>query len=203
MMVIRSGLYFILRLRCEIELPSNFLLSWKSILYQRSTLNWVRLPHTVNFASDQRSSNMQGQTNQAFLFHFKVQCNTTYNQILMSSLLLFSPNKVLIISVTGKHLITFTQRSSMTVTMSQKESSILAQTMVLTSNVWYWLATVLAASWLQQFLIILQRSLRSTVDGIFLELRYAVELHTESCVIQNRNSSHWLAFISFLFSCEK
>ena len=114
----------------------------------------------------------------------------------MSSLLHFSTNKVPIISVTGKHLITFTQHSSMTVTMSQWESSILAQTMVLTSNVWYWLATVLAETWLQQFLIILQWSLRSTVDGIFLELRYVVvKLRTENCLMQNINSCY-LALIN-------
>ena len=68
--------------------------------------------------------------------------------------------------------------------------------MVLTSNVWYWLATVLAETWLQQFLITLQWSLRSTVDGIFLELRYVVvKLRTENCLMQNINSCY-LALIN-------
>ena len=78
--------------------------------------------------------------------------------------------------------------------MSLWDSSILAQTMVLTSNVCFWLGTVLVATWLQQFLIILQWSLRSTVGGIFLKLRYAVKLPwtTESFQIFNKISGYWL-----------
>ena len=78
--------------------------------------------------------------------------------------------------------------------MSPWDSSIPAQTMVLTSNVCFWLGTVLAATWLHRFLIILPWSLRSTVGGIFLKLRYAVKLlwTTESFQIFNKISCYWL-----------